>query len=82
MVVMLPILIMGYPFGPTKKWLSQGFVTILNSAAFMMFMAIMIASYLIVKSTGYHNIDVVAKIFVAATFGLIVFNFKYIPLAT
>lgn len=43
MVVMLPILIMGYPFGPTKKWLSQGFVTILNSAAFMMFMAIMIA---------------------------------------
>lgn len=43
MVVMLPILIMGYPFGPTKKWLGEGFKTILNSAAFMMFMAIMIA---------------------------------------
>lgn len=43
MVVMLPILIMGYPFPMTKKWLSQGFLTILNSAAFMMFMAIMIA---------------------------------------
>lgn len=43
MVVMLPILIMGYPFPMTKKWLSQGFFTILNSAAFMMFMAIMIA---------------------------------------
>lgn len=43
MVVMLPILIMGYPFQPTKKWLSQGFVTMINSAAFMMFMAFMIA---------------------------------------
>ncbi len=43
MVVMLPILIMGYPFGPTKGWLTTGFKTILNSAAFMMFMAIMIA---------------------------------------
>lgn len=43
MVVMLPILIMGYPFQPTKKWLSQGFVTMINSAGFMMFIAFMIA---------------------------------------
>lgn len=43
MVVMLPILIMGYPFQPTKKWLSQGFMTIINSAALMMFLAFMIA---------------------------------------
>lgn len=43
MVVMLPILIMGYPFKATKKWLSLGFVTMINSAGFMMFMAFMIA---------------------------------------
>jgi len=43
MVVMLPILIMGYPFKATKKWLSQGFFTMINSAAFMMFMAMMVA---------------------------------------
>lgn len=46
-----------------------------NGLCLTTFMTIMIASYLIVKSTGYHNIDVVAKIFVAATFGLIVFNY-------
>ena len=43
MIIMLPILIMGYPFKVTKNWLSFGFLTIINSAAFMMFMAVMIA---------------------------------------
>lgn len=43
MVVMLPLLIMGYPFKLTNSWLKQGFLTMINSAAFMMFMAFMIA---------------------------------------
>lgn len=40
-VVMLPILIMAYPF--QKKWTVFGFKTILSSAAFMMGISIMIA---------------------------------------
>lgn len=43
MAIMLPILIMGYPFEKTKSWLTSGFMTMINSAAFMMFMAVMIA---------------------------------------
>lgn len=43
MTVMLPLLIMGYPFSATKGWLGKGFLTMISSAAFMMFMAIMIA---------------------------------------
>ena len=51
MIVMLPILIMGYPFEKTKSWLSTGFFTILNSAAFMMFMAVMIAIAILAMET-------------------------------
>jgi len=40
MVMILPILIMAYAFKPTKKWTQVGFMTILNSAAFMMCIAI------------------------------------------
>ena len=43
MVVMLPILIMGYPFKLTHSWLKQGFLTMINSAGFMMFISFMIA---------------------------------------
>lgn len=42
MVLMLPILIMAYAFKPTRKWTTTGFTTILNSAAFMMCIAIVI----------------------------------------
>ena len=51
MIVMLPILIMGYPFEKTKSWLTNGFVTILNSAAFMMFMAVMISIAILAMET-------------------------------
>lgn len=42
MVLMLPLLIMAYAFKPTQKWTQKGFLTILNSAAFMMCIAIVI----------------------------------------
>lgn len=40
MVMIMPILIMAYAFKPTRKWTQTGFMTILNSAAFMMCIAI------------------------------------------
>jgi len=40
MTMILPILIMGYPFKPTRKWTVMGFRTILNSGAFMMCIAL------------------------------------------
>lgn len=42
MVLILPLLIMAYAFKPTRKWTQKGFLTILNSAAFMMCIAIVI----------------------------------------
>lgn len=47
MVVLLPILIMSYAFEYTRSWSKEGFVTILNSAAFMMVIAILIAMALL-----------------------------------
>lgn len=46
-MVMLPILIMSFAFKKTKKWATFGFLTVLNSAAFMMFIAIMMAMALL-----------------------------------
>lgn len=43
MVLMLPIFIMAYAFGPTKSWTSTGFKNILNAAAFMMAFSIMVS---------------------------------------
>lgn len=40
MVMILPLLIMSYAFKSTKKWAKTGFLTILNSAAFMTAIAI------------------------------------------
>lgn len=42
MVLIMPILIMAYAFKPTRGWTATGFKTILNSAAFMMCIAIVI----------------------------------------
>lgn len=42
MVIMLPIMILGYPFPKTKGLLSQGVTTMVNSAAFMMFFALVL----------------------------------------
>ncbi len=42
MVLLMPILIMAYAFKPTRGWTKTGFLTILNSAAFMMCIAIVI----------------------------------------
>ncbi len=47
MIVMLPILIMSYAFDQTKKWTITGFKSILNSAAFMMMIAILISMALL-----------------------------------
>lgn len=47
MAVILPILIMSYAFKQTSSWAKNGFLTIINSAALMMFMAIMIAMALL-----------------------------------
>lgn len=46
-MVMLPILIMSFAFKKTKKWATFGLFTVLNSAAFMMFVAIMMAMALL-----------------------------------
>lgn len=42
-VTILPALILAYAFKQTRSWANFGFVTMLNSAAYMMFVAIMIA---------------------------------------
>ncbi len=47
MIVMLPILVMSYAFDQTKKWAITGFKSILNSAAFMMMIAILISMALL-----------------------------------
>ena len=47
MILMLPIFIMAYAFGPTKKWTKIGFENIMNSAAFMMAFSIIIATVLL-----------------------------------
>lgn len=47
MIVLLPILIMSYAFEKTRGWTSTGFKTIMNSAAFMMVIAILIAMALL-----------------------------------
>lgn len=47
MVVLLPILIMAYAFEFTRAWTKKGLETILNSAAFMMVIAILIAMALL-----------------------------------
>ena len=36
MILLLPIFIMAYAFGPTRKWTGIGFSNIMNSAAFLM----------------------------------------------
>lgn len=41
MAIILPILIMSYAFKQTSSWAKNGFLTIINSAALMMFMGIM-----------------------------------------
>lgn len=47
MILMLPIFIMAYAFGPTKKWTKIGFENIMNSAAFMMAFSIIVATSLL-----------------------------------
>ena len=44
MILMLPIFIMAYAFGPTRKWTKVGFENIMNSAAFMMAFSIIVAT--------------------------------------
>ena len=43
MITILPILVMGYAFQYTRGWLGNGVLQILNSAGFMMFIAVVIA---------------------------------------
>ena len=43
MAIILPILIMSYAFKQTSSWAKNGFLTIINSAALMMFMGIMMS---------------------------------------
>jgi hypothetical protein len=43
MIMIMPLLVMGYAFEYTKGWLGKGVAQILNSGAFMMFVAIVIA---------------------------------------
>ncbi len=43
MVSLLPILVMAYAFKFTRSWTSHGFYAIINSAAYMMFISIVLA---------------------------------------
>ncbi len=43
MVILLPCFIMAYPFKYTRKWVKQGLLIVLNSAAILAFIAIVIA---------------------------------------
>ena len=47
MAVILPILVMSYAFKQTSSWAKNGFLTIINSAALMMFMAVMMSMALL-----------------------------------
>lgn len=47
MILLLPIFIMSYAFGPTRKWTGIGFSNIMNSAAFLMAFSIIVATVLI-----------------------------------
>ncbi len=47
MILMLPIFIMAFAFGPTKKWTGIGFKNIMHSAVFMMMFAIVTATTLL-----------------------------------
>lgn len=47
MAVILPILVMSYAFKATSSWAKNGLLTILNSAALMMFLAVMMAMALL-----------------------------------
>jgi len=55
MVVMLPLMIMGYPFKSTNKLLSQGVANMLNSAGFMMFFAIIISMSILAMAQILHK---------------------------
>lgn len=54
MTLILPLLIMGYAFKPTRKWTTTGFKTIINSGAFMMFIAVVM---LMTISATYQIMD-------------------------
>lgn len=47
MAIILPILVMSYAFKQTSSWAKNGFLTIINSAALMMFMAVMMSMALL-----------------------------------
>ena len=47
MAIILPILVMSYAFKQTSSWAKNGFLTIINSAAFMMFMGLMMSMALL-----------------------------------
>ena len=47
MAIIRPILVMSYAFKQTSSWAKNGFLTIINSAALMMFMAIMMSMALL-----------------------------------
>lgn len=47
MILMLPIFILAYAFGPTRKWTGIGFKNIMHSAAFMMAFSIIVATTLL-----------------------------------
>lgn len=47
MAIILPILIISYAFKQTSSWAKNGFLTIINSAALMMFMGIMMSMALL-----------------------------------
>jgi len=47
MVILLPCFILGFPFKFSRKWVKMGFETILNSAAILAFIAILIAMALL-----------------------------------
>lgn len=45
-ILMLPIFVLSYAFGPTKKWAGIGFANIMHSAAFVMAFSIIISTVL------------------------------------
>ena len=47
MVILLPCFILAYPFKFTRKWTKIGFLSVLNSAAIMAFIAILVAMTLL-----------------------------------
>ena len=70
-VIILPLLILAFPFKATRKWTKQGLLTIFNSAAIMMFLVIIATmSMLAMETIIQQNSDYLSDKYAYQEFGV------------